>query len=742
MKQTKIRKYIPFSGINTLLNSKIGDANTILNCRESRIGGFEANVGVESWWKFPSTFISNSRTTQYFDSEVDSVYQWKRAGSRDVYTFVEQAGMLYYFLGNKAQRTSYAAGTYIADVTIIEEGRYVRKLSEVGTQYINLGSKLLIINGKDRAILFSGDKLWRDFGFTQAAGMPSAIPVDPAYQQAVKLDGGTSVWFDDTSDMGLGYTNNDKSSFGWKVSYISDTGSESPLSPVEYLSWQIPVTDPQTGKYRYAVFLEIPTGPDGTKARRVYRTKNIPTNGEQYFFVKQITENSSRLYVDYISDQFLINTAPSDLDSVTVPTDFEYGDVWDGRLWLARGSRLIYSERGKFEQFGGLSFFDTSNTEGGDITQVLSYYNNLIIMRETAINVISTNNAGYSISTINNSIGTTASNSVLLVPEVGVCFMNDDGIWSMKGGLDGGAWLAISKVSHGIDKLLDSKNNSMNSRITAAYSPIEKVAWWHYADTDNTVPNTGVWMDLMAGDPKWSQIGAPGTSYEEICYWPVVTTTVDGLFLMGTAPNWTHPTSATPGPLVVGSETNHFGPLQVVSTGRQWGQYAKVNSISEGVPTFGTADAVTPYSEWTSTWANFENQSAIFNVTGVEIELISYGDNPFDFSYQVDYDYTLTETTGQKQASANKLFTSKELPVMGPSDLSVSKAPFVIGKDALSDGRIIRLRYDVRTGYVSRFKFNIKSLKAFHILNYDIKYDTKDIPSINQNVRLQRGQSR
>ena len=79
---------------------------------------------------------------------------------------------------------------------------------------------------------------------------------------------------------------------------------------------------------------------------------------------------------------------------------------------------------------------------------------------------------------------------------------------------------------------------------------------------------------------------------------------------------------------------------------------------------------------------------------------------------------------------------------MGPADLSISKNPFVIGTSALSDGRLIRLRYDVRTGYVSRFKFNIKSLKAFHILNYDINYDTKDIPTLNQNVRLQRGQAR
>ena len=740
MKQAKIRKYINFGGIDKLLNSKVGDANEIINCRESRTGGWKANVGVESWWKFPATFISNSRTTQYFDSPVDSVYQWKRAGSSDVYTFIEQAGMLYYVLGNKGQRTTYAASTYVQDVTIIEEGRYVRKLSEVGTQYINLGSKLLIINGKDRAILFSGDKIWRDFGFTQAAGMPYAIPVDPAYQQGVKLDGGTSIWFDDTTEMGLGLANTSKNNYGWKVSYISDTGSESPLSPIEYSGWQIPVTAPQIGLYRYAVFLEIPTGPDGTKARRIYRTKNIPTNGEQYFFVKQITENSSRLYVDYISDQFLINTAPEDLDSVTVPTDFEYGDVWDGRLWLARGTRLMYSERGKFEQFSGLNFFDTSNTDGGDITQVISYYNNLIVMRETAINVISTNNAGYSISTINNSIGTTASNSVILIPEVGVCFMNNDGIWSMKGGLDGGAWIAIAKVSHGIDKLLDGRNNAMNTRITAAYSSIEKAAWWHYADTDSTVPNAGVWMNLQGKDPKWSQIKAPDN--EELCHWPVITTTVDGEFLMGTSPNWTHTTNPTPGPLVIGSETNHFGPLQVISTGRQWGQYAQVNSVNEGVPTFGIADAVTPYSEWNSAWTSFDNQSALFNVSSIEIELLSFGDNPFTFSYQVDYDYAITSTTGQKQASANKIFTSKELPVMGPTDLSISKNPFVIGTSSLSDGRLIRLRYDIRTGYIARFKFNIKSLKGFHILNYDINYDTKDIPTLNQNVRLQRGQAR
>ena len=132
---------------------------------------------MKCWWKSPASWTVSTATLQkYFEKQVDSCYQWKRQNSNDVYTFVEQNGVLYYVLGNKGQGTTYAGTFYEKDIEIIDSNRYVPKLGDTCTQYINLGNHLLIINGRDRAILFSGHKTYRDFGF--AIGSPTVSPYD------------------------------------------------------------------------------------------------------------------------------------------------------------------------------------------------------------------------------------------------------------------------------------------------------------------------------------------------------------------------------------------------------------------------------------------------------------------------------------------------------------------------------------------------------------------------------------
>ena len=57
MKPQRLQQYIPLRGINNVLNPNLGDANIVQNCRYEHRGGWVANIGVESWWKFPSNFV-------------------------------------------------------------------------------------------------------------------------------------------------------------------------------------------------------------------------------------------------------------------------------------------------------------------------------------------------------------------------------------------------------------------------------------------------------------------------------------------------------------------------------------------------------------------------------------------------------------------------------------------------------------------------------------------------------------
>jgi len=734
VKSQKLSKFVSCGGINQVLQPNLGNAKIVLNCRLSILGGWMANIGFQSWWKSPSSWTVSTTTLQnYFEKKVDSCYQWKRQGSNDVYTIVEQNGTLYYMSGNKGQGSTYTGTFFEKDIVIIESNRYIPKLGDVSTQYINLGRHLLILNGRDRAIIFSGDKEVRDFGFVTPTPQPFPNDVSTGYTQALYLDGGTSITFEPTGVFGLGNATTDANEYSYKITCISNLGAESPLSQSGDISWQIPVTDPQTGLFKFGVVLDLPLGQEGVVARRIYRTKNIPDNGSIYYFLKQIDENSTRNYVDVLGDRMLVDEAPTNTSSTTIRTNLQFGETWDNRLWLAKGNQIIYSEQGIFEQFGALNSFDLGNLTGGDITQLKAFYNNLIVFREEAINIISFDSNGYNISTITETIGTTASNSVVVIPRLGIVFLSNQGVYLLTGGLNGGASLEMRKISQGVDEELNSINAGMIHKTVAAYSPQEKEVWFHVPTNSSTIPDTGFVLHLFGTSFQWSLRTNNTTSKRS--QWSAMTTTLDGYYLLGNAPNWTISGSQT---------TDKFGALQVMTYSNNWGQAATIGSISDGSAVLTITDVANAGSQWKSEWYSFNENSVKIRYFSVELRVMSYGDNNFDFVYGIDYSYVENATSAQKQAKSDTVFTTKEDPVMGAVDPTTTKVPFTIGSSRLNEGRLITLRYDVNTQLCDQFKFSVQTSSSthWHLLSFNILSDSVALPSLNQSTRVQRGQAR
>ena len=193
MKPQRFKRYVPCGGITQVLMPNIGDANIVNNCRYVSEGGWKADVGFESWWHAPASWtVTSAIVTKYFTDKVDAVYQWKRQGTNDIYTFIEQSGRLYYAIGNKGQGATYTGAFYENDLVTIDSDRYIPKLGDVGSQFVNLGQHLLIINGRDRAILFSGDQVYRDFGFVLQTASCDPLDVDADYQKNNVLAGGAA----------------------------------------------------------------------------------------------------------------------------------------------------------------------------------------------------------------------------------------------------------------------------------------------------------------------------------------------------------------------------------------------------------------------------------------------------------------------------------------------------------------------------------------------------------------------
>ena len=726
MKPQRLSKFIPCGGVNNILTPNFGDANQIFNCRYAEEDGWIANIGFESWWQAPSSFtVTDKIMEDYFTDKVDAVYQWKRRGTKDIYTFVEQGGLLYYMLGNKN------GGSFDADIVVIDKDRYIPKLGDIGSQFVNLGQHLLIINGRNRAILFSGDQVYRDFGFVLQTPSANPLDVDAGYQDDNILTGGAAVWFRKNTQYGLGTLEFDNDgdvietplTYNYKVSMITDLGAESPLSETQSVTWSLPDGSPA---YRYGVVLDLPIGQEGVVARRIYRTKEINDNGELYFFVTQIDENASRFYIDAMPDKFLVDRAPTVTESTPITTDWKFGEVWDNRLWLAAGSRIIYSDSGIFEQFGSLSYFDLGNQTGGDITQLVAFYNNLIVFRETAVNIISFDSSSYNISTITNTLGTVASNAVTVIPQLGVVFINEQGIWMLSGGLNGGASIQMQKISKPIDKQLKRLNNSMIHKTVAAYAYREKEVWIHAPTDDETTPGFGFVLHLEPSVPMWSFRSTLDDSSKS--YWSAMTNTVNGYFLLGNDPSWTPAEDAV---------TNKFGPLQVMSAANTWGQTATITSYGDNV-VMSITDTAHEGANWESGWYSYANNSVKIRHYSVELRVMSYGDNSFEFYYGVDYSYVENQTSAQKQAKSETVFTLNEDPVFGPEDKSITKVPFEVNSSKITEGRLITLRYDVNTQLCDQFQFGVRTTdnQKWHLLSFNLLSNAVALPALNQSTKV------
>lgn len=738
---------IPCMGINDSLDAPKSSASSVVNMRyDIDNKAWRADRGLEEYWKHKTGWAwsaSYPMTAQaYLDSKIDSVFIWKKQNSNEVYHFVEQGGYLYFFLGNKGQGSTYSGTYHFDDITILQSDRHIPKNNEVGTQYIPYGNHLLIINGVDAPIWFTKEGKWRDFGFTLPTPSLEAIAINPDYIQGSKLEGETGApFFANNSIYGLGDPTGKKNQYYWKMSYVTDTGSESPLSESSAVSWTVD----QSGspKDKFGVSIQLPRCPKGAMTRRIYRTKNMWINSDggstgdnqTYYFVKEIKSPMSNFYIDYISDLFLTGSQPASSDSVVVNTDWTCGENWDGRIWLASGNKIIFSQKGLPEQFNAFNYFNLGNTEGGDITGLKAYYNSLIVFRRNAVSIITTNGDGYSIASITSSIGTTATNAIVFVPAVGVVFPSYDGIYALNGGLYGGSNVKIQKISSRVNKEWSQLNTGLLNKAIGAYSSYEREIWIHYPADYSTVPNKGLVFHLGDDFAEWSTRKELGDTDNGYFSFSAMTTTLDGRFLFGIKPTWNNG-------LNLNSTCVLFAPLHVWSASYQWSRSASIASTTEGNLTFSFSTNTRLPSEWIS--SSLSVAPSMFRIYNVEAEMLSYGDIGLNLSYLSDYGKMITGTA-QKQADPKLVFTKSEPPVtVAVDDGTVTKNPFYISQDYVIDHRKVILRYDVNTSLCDSFKFRFYTANSepFTVRSFLLNTKNENVPVMNQTIRKRIGQPR
>jgi hypothetical protein len=717
-------------GIDQRYASVANSGTNVQNYRYSPDGGWRKDRGWEPLIKYPTnpspTFTLNAAELAVAKSPCRFLTTWARHGGSEEYYIQERAGILSYTYGNVGDATT-------AEIVLAKD-RHLPRVDEPGTQFIPFGRFALLLNGHDAMLKWWGRAKVEPFGFILPTPTPYCLGVQVDYnrKEDANPDGNNinnnlnaiAVQFSAGSYLGLGDpATGSINAYSYKQTYVTDTGSESPLSDAANVSWTLLATatsdDPDLVKAnarKYGVMVQgLEPGPDGVVARRIYRTKNkkdgLTGAGDVYYFVCQIDDNTTRQYLDCIPDNELVTLAPSQSDSTTITSTYKYGAAWNGSMWLAGGdtvpTQVIYSVQGLPEQFPAFNFFDVGVRDGGHITALFPYYDVLLVFRQKAIDAVFTNAAGdgFTCTTINQSIGTIATNTIRLIPGIGVMFMNLDGVYLITGGMRGGASIEVTDVSFRFEKELSRISKNSLCRATAVYSDREKEYWVHFPVDGQTENTHGAVYSPVVNE--WSLRYAADTE-SSVSDWRFTQLAVDrtGYIIIGTLPSQT---------------SNNLYPgmgLQVWSARHNAGD-SMPYIVFQNVATVLYTGADAPVGIWQSAWMDFGDDSVKKRVLSVEIETITEGNNEIELLWAADYssEFVSAGTVAPK--------IGDYLNGTGPAqDATLTSGPNLATWDVSKwqDHKVTRMRWDVRTGLVSHFAFRVQSANTSTVIKYKVLY--------------------
>lgn len=653
-------------------------------------GGWNNRLGYERYNGSQESFDPFSL------EHIDSLFYVQRhQGAQDSILF-EQAGILY-------QLNDFDG---VLKKNILSDNRTIPRSTELGTQFCQFGRYVLYANGYDRP---SKSRLWlvTDFnadnylieyplGFDAAPAAPVAfnIEVDPA-SPAVGQDK-TSIFFfpvqtqADPKGKGLGSgTKDETNEYKYKVSFVNTAGAESPISESSnVVSWTTLKDD-----LRYAVCVEIPTGNNDVIARRIYRTKNFSTDGladsETYFFVAEIPNNGDDIYIDDNPDSGLGSQAPSDLESIPFPSmRCRYLGSFKDCLFIDGGRdndlTLFYSHPAKPDQFAALSFLTLSHRNGGGLTNLFSYFNNLLVFREHSIDIIRGSYPNFSSTNLVQYIGTTATETIVGVEGLGVLFLSYDGIYSININLDYNDNPTVQNITPHLRDTFDRINKDAITNATAVYSKKRREYIVHFPVDGSPINNLG--LVYHTDKRTWSiREGIPVGKM-------IVNNTGDVLFGMNDD--------------AININAEHG--IMVLSRKRAAGSFRDPSGAGGG----GLILDNPPLScVMRSAWLDMGDPGVKKKVHSVYLFIATGGDQDISLQYCMDFNYNSQELTDalrqQRPDFEDQVVYDKVLLDQG----AYWEEPLVT-----------TIRYDVHSASCSHFQWKIETKADVHVIGYAIDF--------------------
>ena len=438
----------PLLGIDERIPAPPGTAALVDNFRvDWQTGGWSNRLGYEKLFTGTTTFSPFVGL-----GRIDSVFMWAERSSALRWLLLESGGVL--FLVN------YWRGSLMP----LQSDRRRFALNEASSSYVPTPQGVLIANG-ERVKRFNGWPVDLSVSTVPSNLLPRVLvnhgyelypPSPDPYDVQAGNDDWTTALASGHSTATLANSNQDRglgvglynsgggtptATYRWRISFVDQTGSESAVSPPSTATSWTPTQD--NGK---VVPVEIPVGPVGTIARRLYRTAY---NDETYRLAAQIPNNVERLYYDSVPDSQLGGAAPLTLTPMPAP-QARYAAQAAECVFIDGGpanpQALYWSQPGTPAQYD-LSDYAYLGGPGGDITGLAGYYNALIVFRERQVDVLTGTYPNFRVAPLLTDAGGSAPHSAQPVPGFGLVFLADDGVYSLTGGLEGGAVAQAKRLS-------------------------------------------------------------------------------------------------------------------------------------------------------------------------------------------------------------------------------------------------------------------------------------------------------
>lgn len=712
-------------GLETTLPQNASNAGVARNLTSDRAtGGWSTRVGYEPYVINPTNwdpFGSCGPITSLF------VDQGLPGGARQ-HIFFEEGGNLHLLYE--------AGGTDV--LRTLQANRSVPSADEPGSWYTSTPQGVVVTNGKDRPVII---KAWplagasessstiascvRPFGFEGTPSPPSARqvrPLDPAGPgpSVAGAGGGTTLWCPVQGEgipagagWGIGPANNSTGADGdqaavysWAVSFISASGSEGPISGLGSTRWALPAS---AKGFTYGVAVEIPTGPTGTVARKIYRTANYafgqPAQGDDtLYFVDIIRNNTDQVFFDATRTTALGAYAPDPPLLALPSTRPRFSALHRSRLWIDGGesesTTLFYSESGLIEQFAADAFI-TLSSEGGSITGMFPLYQNLLVFRERSIDIIQQAEDGsFSVSTLSSSVTCRSPHSIAAVPGLGVVFLALDGVYAVTGGLEGGAVSDLVNVGAPIEGRLERLTADCLAKAWGNFSALTREYLLHVPTDGSDRPTLGLVLhvDRLASQPQGLSPWSTRRGFPVGC----LANLYDGTVIFG------HHTGSEAG----GSEAQRG--LFVLSGKRAQGKIY-VDDV------FQYADP--PKSEWRSAWMSFGDPKFQKQVQNVTLWVLTTGAPKITMRHYKDFSLT---------AVLERTYIAQP-PDASP--LPELDAAVLAGGGAYTEARLVPLRFSIAHQSAAWWAFGIETLDDLVFIGFEVDF----VPSTTLTIKGVRG---